>query len=71
MESLKKLSNYKAKERNYKINLMDRFHLIWRTNYHYELKGLVKYGDFRLLGNKDPHGKIIFTILTDHRYKKM
>lgn len=24
MESLKKLSNYKVKERNYKINLMDR-----------------------------------------------
>ena len=23
-----------------------------------------------LLGNKDPRGKIIFTILTDHKYKK-
>lgn len=44
---------------------------IGRTYYQYELKILGKYGDFRLLGNKDPHGKIIFTILTDHRYKKM
>lgn len=42
---------------------------IGRTYYQYELKILGKYGDFRLLGNKDPHGKIIFTILTDHRYK--
>ncbi|WMM24860.1 hypothetical protein RBU61_18330 [Tissierella sp. MB52-C2] len=44
---------------------------IGRTYYEYELKILGKYGDFRLLGNKDPRGKIIFTILTDHKYKKM